>query len=125
MEKRDKLLDIRLIRPDGRGTSILAVETVKECYQSLFKCDGVHVCSCVSHVSPTFSYRPERDKSRTPVKNGSDNIVIFPLYGISLLRVYGQKRRGGFREARLSVPLRGARCAILCAKQTTRERTRR
>jgi hypothetical protein len=41
----------------------------------------VHVCSCVGHVFPTFSYRLESDKSSTPVKNGSDNIDHFSLYG--------------------------------------------
>src|SRR5215217_8923162 len=82
MEKRDKLLDICLIRPDGCRTSILAGERIEESCQSLFKCDGVHVCSCLSHVSPTFSYRPITGKSRTPVKSDSDNIMFFPLYGI-------------------------------------------
>src|SRR5947208_7260951 len=81
MEKRDKLRDIRLVGSYGCATSVLAVETVKECCQSLFKCNGVHVCSCLSHVSPTFSYSPKIDKSRTSVKSDSDNMVFFSLYG--------------------------------------------
>ena len=31
-------------------------------------------------------------------ENGSDNIVFSLLYGISLIRVYGQNRREGYRE---------------------------
>src|SRR5947209_2017312 len=104
MEIGEKLLDIGVIRPDGRSTSILSGERIDECRQSLFKCHGVHVCSCVCHVSPTFSYRPERDKSRTSVKNGSDNIAHFLLYGISLIRVYGQNRREWYREDGLPAP---------------------
>src|SRR5215216_3228017 len=104
MEKRDKLRNIRLIRPDSRRTSILAVETVQECCQSLFQCYGVHVCSCLSHVSPTFSYSPKIDKSRTSAKSGSDNIVFFSLYGITSTSCQGGDREGWFREAGLSVP---------------------
>ena len=39
-------------------------------------------------------------------ENGSDNIVFSLLYGISLIRVYGQNRREGYREEGLSAPLR-------------------
>src|SRR5207245_11605568 len=106
MEKRDKLLDIRLIRPDSSRTSVLARPTIKKECQSLFRCDGVHVCSCVCHVSPTFSYSPKTGKSRTSVKTGSDNIAHFLLYGTSLIRVYGQNRREWYREEDLSEPLR-------------------
>src|SRR5215211_4315569 len=107
MQKSDKLLDIRLIRPDGRATSVFAGKGIEECRQSLFQCDGVHVCSCLSHISPTFSYRPKRDKSRTPVKSGSDNMLFFPLYGTSPSGCQGGDRKGWFREAGLSVPLTG------------------
>src|SRR5215211_7822 len=83
VKKRDKLLDIGSIGSDSRGASVFAGKDTQESCQSLFKCDGAHVCSCGCHISPTFSYRPERDKSRTPVKNGSDNIGLFSLYGIT------------------------------------------
>src|SRR4029450_3907691 len=107
MEKRDKLRNIRLIRPDGRGTSIFAGKCLEESRKSLFKCNGVHVCSCVSHVSPTFSYRPKRDKSRTSVKSGSDNMMFFSLYGTASTGCQGGDEERWFREDRLSEPLRG------------------
>src|SRR5215216_3315830 len=81
MQKRDKLRDIRAVGSQSCCASIFAGKDTQECCQSFFKCDGVHVCSCVCHVSPTFSYRPKRDKSSTPVKNGSDNIEFYSLYG--------------------------------------------
>src|SRR5688572_15019889 len=81
VEKRDELSDIGCIGSDGCRASVFAGKGIDECRQSLFKCSCVHVCSYVGHVSPTFSYRPGRDKSRTPVKNGSDNIDFFSLYG--------------------------------------------
>src|SRR5215216_1020495 len=104
MEKRDKLSDIRFVGSESRGTSVFAGKGIEECCQSLFKCDGAHVCSCVCHVSPTFSYRPKRDKSRTPVKNGSDNIDLFSLYGITSTDCQGGEREGWFREDGLSEP---------------------
>jgi hypothetical protein len=70
-------------------------------------CDGVHVCSCVCHVSPTFSYRPERDKSRTPVKTDSDNIAFYSLYGTVSGACQGGDSEGWFREAGLSEPRKG------------------
>src|SRR5438128_11225643 len=108
MQKRNKLLDIRLIRPDGCRASILSGERIEKCCQSLFKCDGVHVCSCLSHVSPTFSYSPKIDKSRTSVKSGSDNMIFFSLYGTASTGCQGGDEEGWFREAGLSVPLRKA-----------------
>src|SRR5256885_13792510 len=81
MEKRDKLRDIRLIGSYSRSTSILSGKCIYEGCQSLFQCHGVHVRSCLSHLSPTFSYSPKRDKSCTPGKSGSDNMMFFPLYG--------------------------------------------
>src|SRR5215211_887669 len=110
MQKSDKLRDIRLIRPDGRATSVFAGKGIEECRQSLFQCDGVHVCSCLSHVSPTFSYRPKRDKSRTPVKSGSDNMVFFPLYGAVSSDCQGGDEKSWFREDRLSEPRKNRVC---------------
>src|SRR5690349_7573850 len=111
MEKRDKLSDIRLVGSYGCAASVLAVETVKECCQSLFKCYGVHVRSCLSHVLPvgrqvfpTFSYRPKRYKSKTPVKSGSDNMMFFPLYSATWYACQGGDSVVWFREARLSEP---------------------
>jgi hypothetical protein len=89
MEERDELSDIGGIGSDSRGASVFAGKGIEECCQSLFKCDGVHVRSCVCHVSPTFSYRPKSDKSRTSGKNGSDNIGLFSLYGISSVGCQG------------------------------------
>ena len=102
MEKRDKLQDIRLVGPDGCAASVFAGKGIEECCQSFFKCYGVHVCSCVGHVSPTFSYRPERDKSKTDVKNGSDNIELFLLYGASSDVCQGGDSKARFREEGLS-----------------------
>jgi hypothetical protein len=81
MKVGQQLRDIRLVRPDGRRASILSGKRIDECRQSLFKCNGVHVCSCVSHVSPTFSWQTKKDKRRAPVKSGSDNMILFSLYG--------------------------------------------
>jgi hypothetical protein len=64
----------------------------------------VHVRSCVCHVFPTFSYRPKRDKSGTPVKNGSDNMMFFSLYGITSIGCQGGDEETWFREDGLSVP---------------------
>jgi hypothetical protein len=89
MEKRDKLSDIGGISSDSRFTPVFAGKGIEECSQSLFKCDGSHIRSCLCHVSPTFSYRLKRDKSSTPVKNGSDNIELFPLYGTAFYRCQG------------------------------------
>src|SRR5437764_14373563 len=83
MEKRDKLRDIRLIGSYSRRTSVFAGKGIEENRQSFFQSHGSHVCSCLSHISPTFSYSPKRDKSRTPGKSASDNTVFFPLYGTS------------------------------------------
>src|SRR5207248_1909203 len=80
VEKRDELRYIGCIGSDGCAASILSGKCIDECCQSLFQCHGVCV-SCLSHVSPTFSYSPKRDKSSTPGKSGSDNMVYFPLYG--------------------------------------------
>src|SRR5215216_2849247 len=110
MEKRDKLRDIRLIGSYGCAASVFAGKGIEECRQSLFKCNGVHVCSCLSHVSPTFSYSPETGKSRTPVKSGSDNMVLFSLYGANSTSCQGGDREGWFREAGLSAPLKGRLC---------------
>src|SRR4029453_8368931 len=96
--------DIGCIGSDSRRASVFAGKDIEESCQSLFKCDGVHVCSCIGHVSPTFSYRPERDKSSTPVKNGSDNIGLFSLYGITSGVCQGGDLRRWFREAGLSEP---------------------
>ena len=68
---------ISVVYSDSRGAPVFAGQGIEESCQSLFQCDGAHVRSCVCHVSPTFSYRPERHKSRTSVKNGSDNIGFF------------------------------------------------
>src|SRR5215211_3994387 len=106
MEKRDKLLDIGCIGSDGCGASVFTGKGMQESCQSLFKCYGVHVCSCVGHVSPTFSYRPERDKSRTDVKNGSDNTGLFLLYGTSSDVCQGGDSEVRFREEGLSAPKR-------------------
>jgi hypothetical protein len=43
-------------------------------------------------------------KSRTPVKNGSDNIGLFSLYGTSSGGCQGGDWWRWFREAGLSVP---------------------
>src|SRR5215217_3578108 len=105
MEKRDELSDIRLVGSYSRRASVFAGKGIDECRQSLFECYGVHVCSCLSHVSPTFSYSPKIDKSRTSAKSGSDNIVFFSLYGITSTSCQGGDREGWFREAGLSEPL--------------------
>src|SRR5215217_5490636 len=104
VEKRDKLSDIGCIGSDSRGTSVFAGKGIKECCQSFFQCDGAHVCSCFCHVSPTFSYSPKTDKSRIPVKNGSDNIGLFSLYGTTSQGCQGGDFYVRFREAGLSVP---------------------
>jgi len=86
----DELVEHFLLRADERalvdscrGAPVFAGKGIEECCLSLLKCNGSHVRSCVCHVSPTFSYRPKSDKSRTSVKNGSDNICLFSLYGTS------------------------------------------
>src|SRR5438552_9333430 len=98
MEKRDELRDIGCIGSYGCAASVLAVETVKKRCQSLFQCHGVHVRSCLSHVSPTFSYSPKRDKSRTPGKIGSDNMMLLPLYGAMSSVCQGGEFVGWYRE---------------------------
>src|SRR5215217_6312120 len=106
MKVGQKLSDICLVGSYSRSASVFAGKSIEECCQSVFKCNSVHVCSCVSHVSPTFSYSPKRDKSRTPVKSGSDNTVFFPLYGTTSGVCQGGDREGWFREDRLSEPKR-------------------
>jgi len=96
------------VGPYSRRASVFAGQGIEECRQSLFKCYGVHVYSCLSHVSPTFSYRPKRDKSRTPVKSGSDNIVFFALYGTASIGCQGGVAEEWFREAGLSAPRKDA-----------------
>src|SRR5947209_16280075 len=96
MEKRDKLRDIRLIGSYSRSTSVFAGKGIEENRQSLFQCYGVHVRSCLSHVSPTFSYSPKRDKSRTPGKSGSDNMILFPLYGTASSGCQGGDAEGWY-----------------------------
>src|SRR5205823_6191947 len=107
MEKRNKLSDIGCIGSDGCAASVLAVKNVKECCQSLFQCHGVHIRSCRSHVSPTFSYRPKTDQSDTPGKSDSDNMLFFPLYGTASIGCQGGDAEGWFREAGLSEPMAG------------------
>jgi hypothetical protein len=51
------------------------------------------------------SYRPKRDKSRTSVKNGSDNMMFFPLYGTTSTSCQGGDEEAWFREAGLSEPM--------------------
>jgi hypothetical protein len=51
-------------------------------------------------------YRPERDKSSTPAKNGSDNIALFSLYGTASYRCQGGDCEVRFREEGLSAPLK-------------------
>jgi hypothetical protein len=60
--------------------------------------------SCVSHSSPTFSYTGKMDKRATLLKTGSDNIVIFVLYGTSSVSCQGGEFVRWFREAGLSEP---------------------
>src|SRR5215211_1921668 len=110
MEKRDELRDIRLVGSYSRRASVFAGKGIEECRQSLFKCYGVHVCSCLSHVSPTFSYSPEIDKSRAPVKSGSDNTVFFSLYGTAFIGCQGGDEKAWFREPGLSEPLTDRVC---------------
>src|SRR4029453_16196012 len=95
MQKRDKLQDIRLVGSDSCAASVFAGKGIKKRCQSLFQCNGACV-SYLSHVSPTFSYRPERDKSRTPVKSGSDNIGHFLLYGTSPCVCQGGESEGWY-----------------------------
>src|SRR4051794_4728607 len=104
MEKRDELSDIRLVGSDSCGASVFAGKGIDECRQSLFKCDGVHICSSAYHVSPTFSHMSKSDKSRTPAKTGSDNIDHFPLYGTTSGVCQGGDSEERFREQGLSAP---------------------
>src|SRR5215211_8666009 len=109
MQKRDKLRDIRLVGSYSCSASVFAGKGIEENRQPLFKCNGSHVRSCLSHVSPTFSYSPKTDKSRTPVKSGSDNMALFSLYGTASIGCQGGDEEMWFREDGLSELVRVCR----------------
>src|SRR4029450_3388928 len=106
MKMGQKLRDISLVGSYSRRASVFAGKGIEECSQSLFKCNGSHVRSCVSHISPTFSYRPKTGKSRTSAKSDSDNMVFFSLYGTAFIGCQGGDEEGWFREDGLSAPLK-------------------
>src|SRR5688572_8895800 len=101
MEKRHKLQEIGLVRPDCCLASVFPREGLYKDRQAFFKGDG-WCCpvSRLSHSSPTFSYSRKRGKSRRAVKTGSDNIAFFSLYGIALRACQGADCFDWYREKR-------------------------
>src|ERR687894_782638 len=102
MQKGQKLQQIRLIGAGCCLASVLSRQAVKEDRDTLLKCQWLLSSSCLSHSLPTFSYGWKIDKSRQVVKSGSDNILLFSLYGTMIHSCQGAVFWGWYREEGLS-----------------------